>query len=196
MVKRKKPKTKRKATSKKTRKTRVKKVPVKKAPAKERKRRTRRIDNLPRTLTCVKCSHVSYLGKESIEKKIKKAGSLNQLISEFYCRKCNKEIRETSLKIMKERKAKLGPKKPRVSAAMAKFANGELWFQKKNHVIDTHKSTPGTKKEDAIFITKKTCLMPRLAIEMLCEKCPHVEYCQCTNKKGTLYKEIKPKKKK
>ena len=192
-----------KRKTKTTRKKRVTKTKAKprkqvkpKAKTTKRKARTKRTDSLPRTLTCVKCGHVSCLGKESIEKKIAKTGSLEQLMSEYYCRKCNKEIREKSYKIMKERKEKLGPKKPKVSPAMTKYLKGELWFQKAGHAIVDHAPmNANSRKEECRFVTQRTCLMPHLAIDRACSNCPYFEVCECTNQKGKLYKELTTKKK-
>ena len=192
--------TKKKVVKKKVARKKVaKKTAPKKSVAKKttRKKRTKRDDSLPRKLECTNpnCDHVSYLSKESIEKKIKLAGSLDQLLIEFKCRKCLKEIREKSREIMRKRKEALGPKKPKISPAMQKFMNGELWFQKeKDGSLDKVPLTKNGRAEEATFITQHTCMMPHLAIATECEKCPFVDICQCTNQKGVLYKTIKKKK--
>lgn len=201
MATRRKPQTKKKTTRK---KKAIKKKPTKKKVVKKkvekktkttRKPRTKRTDTLPRSIDCVKCGHTSYLGAESMEKKIKKAGSVEMLFAEYRCRKCAKEQREKSAAIMKKRKEALGPKKPKISPTMQKYMDGNLWFQKSAEAIVSKKDmTPGDRQEEAKFLTARMCLMPQLVIDLKCAECPFFDVCQCTDQKGNLYKTMKKRK--
>ena len=82
-------------------------------------------NKLPNKIKCIKCGKKCGVREDVLQERIKKHGSLDQLLKEYYCRKCRKK-EPTGYKV-KDKVVKQASEY--ISPLVQKVRDGKMWWQ-------------------------------------------------------------------
>ena len=126
------------------------------------------MSNLPKKIKCTCCEEYKAVREPVLQKRIKKAGSLEKLLNTYLCRNCRKEVTD---RVVSKLKKAANPDQFTVNKSEFKFVN-----------------TTSNIKDEIKFLTTNTCLIPTLALAHKCNDCKFFKKCNVKDSKGNLYK--------